>query len=100
MKKIALAAAALAVAAAPLVVVAPATANTACMTHAEYRHIHKGQTVRKVQHIVGSKGELLTDGSRLWDVCGPSEDQGIVGFKHKHVASKSIGPCTLCPSRD
>ena len=99
MKKNAHAAAALPVAAAPLVV-APATANTACMTHAEYRHIHKGQTVHKVQHIVGSKGELLTDGSRLWDVCGPSEDQGIVGFKHKHGASKSIGPCTLWPSRD
>jgi hypothetical protein len=63
--------------AAPLAVIAaPAEANTPCASRAEFRQIHVGQTVRKTQAIIGSRGKVTVAGSflsqRQWRVCGSS----------------------------
>ena len=98
MKKIILAATAVAAVAAPVALsVAPANAatrNAPCMSRAEFRHIHIGQSVTTVQHIVGSKGRVSLASSfltiRQWDTCSNQFGVATIGFTHKHVQSKSF----------
>lgn len=97
MRKIILAATAVAAVAAPVALsVAPANAatrNAPCMSRTEYRHLHSGLSVAQVQRIVGSKGRLSMSSSylsiRQWNTCSNSFGVATIGFINGHENSKS-----------
>jgi len=73
----------------------PADAAQACMTRAEFRHVHMGMTLPRVARIVGSRGHVfsVTESGdhryviREWPVCG-SDSAAAFGFANGHVRSR------------
>ena len=99
MKKIILAVVAVLAFAAPLTITAsPASANPSCMSRTEFTHIHKGQTLARVRHIVGSKGMNPIAGTYQWFACAPPGALGRVLFNgHNLVKAKHwFAPCLTC----
>lgn len=97
MKKIILAATALAAVAAPLAVsVAPAQAatNPPCATRAEFSRLRVGMTVPTTQHIIGSPGRVTMAGSlmsqRQWHVCGSAYSWVTLTYLHGRLDNKIL----------
>jgi|SRR5215467_8199842 len=73
--------------------VAPAQAsNPPCMSRAEFKKIHKGMSLTKVAHIVGSRGKVTLSSPplvvRAWKTCPNPFGNASVGFWSGHVQSK------------
>lgn len=94
MRRIIIAAVAAAAVAAPvLATTAPANAaNPPCMSRAEFRQIHQGQSLATVARIVGSRGAVSLSSPPLvvrhWKSCSNPYGSGSIGFWSGRVQSK------------
>jgi hypothetical protein len=68
--------------------------DSQAVSNTEYRHLHKGQSMTKVRHIVGGKLRYLSsyNGSRYYGLPATAADTDVVlGLKHGKVTYKWRG---------